>query len=91
MKKRFTYLFMLLLVLSGCQQYHTGKVVVDENKEAEESINVEYVIVDEADKDTLIKNIKEGKGAVINKNKNTDLDNTNNQNNQDNNANSENR
>ena len=69
MKKRFTYLFMLLLVLSGCQQYHTGKVVVDENKEAEESINVEYVIVDEADKDTLIKNIKEGKGAVINKNK----------------------
>ena len=91
MKKRFIYLFMLLLVLSGCQQYHTGKVVVDENKEAEESINVEYVIVDEADKDTLIKNIKEGKGAVINKNKNTDLDNTNNQNNQDNNANSENR
>lgn len=60
----------------GCQNFHTGKVVVDEknsmeekNNREEKNINVEYIVVNEEDKDSLIKNIKEGKGAIIDKNK----------------------
>lgn len=64
--KFLSLIFMFILILSACNNVHTGKVVIDENeKTKEEKINVEYILVDENDKESLIKNIKEGKGAVV--------------------------
>ena len=66
--KILSILLLSVLSLSACKSVHTGKVVIDENKKSnDEKLNVEYIIVDEKDKDSLIKNIKKGKGAVIDK------------------------
>ena len=43
-------------------------------KNEEKVENVEYLVVDEEDKESLIKNIKAGKGAVIDKKKKPSLD-----------------
>lgn len=65
--KKFMVVSLSLVLFSGCAKFHTGTVVVEEGKEnaKKSNINVEYIVVEEKDKDTLIKNIKEGKGAVI--------------------------
>lgn len=64
--KFLSLFFICILTLSACKSIHTGKVVIDENEKVkEEKINVEYILVDENDKESLIKNIKEGKGAVV--------------------------
>lgn len=71
MKKR-NLLALCLVCFSfvGCQNFHTGKVVIEDNKITVEKVtNVEYIVVDESDKESLIKNIKEGKGAVIDRSK----------------------
>lgn len=68
MKKNKLIVLLLFgcLSLSACQSIHTGKVVIDETKNStDEKLNVEYIIVDEEDKDSLIKNIKSGRGAVV--------------------------
>lgn len=68
--KRLSILCVSVVLLSGCANFHTGKVVVDENEDKKSSKNaviqdIKYILVEEKDKDSLIKNIKEGKGAVI--------------------------
>jgi hypothetical protein len=75
MKKR-SLIAICLVCLSfvGCQKFHTGKVVIDDKKNEEKVENVEYLVVDEEDKESLIKNIKAGKGAVIDKKKKPSLD-----------------
>ena len=67
-KNKFLLLASTLILLSGCQKFHTGKVVVEDSKD-DDSINVEYIVVEKADKESLIKNIKDGKGAIINRSK----------------------
>lgn len=67
-KNKFLLLISTLILLSGCQKFHTGKFVVEDNKD-NESINVEYIVVEKADKESLIKNIKDGKGAIVNRSK----------------------
>lgn len=94
--KKSLILFSTLALLSGCGKFHTGKVVVDENGKSKSSsnINVQYILVDQKDKDTLIKNIKDGKGAVITRDRNKQKEdkNENEQNSEvDNQNNSENR
>lgn len=70
--KNISILFLLILSLSSCKKIHTGKVVINENEKAkDEKLNIEYILVDEKDKDSLIKNIKSGKGAVIDRAKTT--------------------
>lgn len=70
--KNIFILLLLILTLSSCKKIHTGKVVINENeKTKDEKLNIEYILVDEKDKDSLIKNIKSGKGAVIDRAKTT--------------------
>ena len=73
-KKNLLPICLVCLSFVGCQSFHTGKVVIDNNKNQEKVESVEYIIVDEADKESLIKNIKAGKGAVIDKKKKPSLD-----------------
>lgn len=71
MKKRnLIAICLVCLSFVGCQKFHTGKVVIDDKKNEEKVENVEYLVVDEEDKESLIKNIKSGKGAVIDKRRN---------------------
>lgn len=75
MKKRnLIAICLVCLSFVGCQKFHTGKVVIDDKKNEEKVENVEYLVVDEEDKESLIKNIKSGKGAVIDKKKKPSLD-----------------
>lgn len=75
-KKNLLPICLVCLSFVGCQSFHTGKVVIDKNKNQEKVESVEYIIVDEADKESLINNIKSGKGAVIDKKKNSTLEKT---------------
>lgn len=90
-KKTFIAL-LSLIVLSGCAKFHTGTVVIeDSNDQSKKSnLNVEYIVVDQKDKEILIKNIKEGKGAVITKNRYDENKNNNDDSNNDNDKNSNN-
>ncbi|MEB3073182.1 hypothetical protein [Parvimonas sp. C2] len=88
MKKRnLVAICFVCLSFVGCNSFHTGKVVIDNKKKENKVENVEYIVVDEEDKESLIKNIKEGKGAVIDKkkNSNSEKDNNSNKNNKNNN------
>lgn len=77
MKKRnLLPICLLCLSFAGCQSFHTGKVVIDNQKEVEKVKNVEYLVVDEEDKESLIKNIKSGKGAVVDRKKKSSLEKT---------------
>ena len=75
-KKNLLPICLVCLSFVGCQSFHTGKVVIDNNKNQEKVESVEYIVVDEEDKESLINNIKSGKGAVIDKRKNADLEKT---------------
>lgn len=97
-KKNLLPICLLCLSFVGCSSFHTGKVVIDNQKTEEKVQNVEYLVVDEEDKESLIRNIKSGKGAVIDKRKNSTLDKTdesadvtNDANKNDNNSNNNNR
>ena len=60
MKKRnLVAICLVCLSFVGCSSFHTGKVVVDDEKKEDKVENVEYILVDEDDKESLIKNIKE--------------------------------
>ena len=77
MKKRnLIAICLVCLSFVGCQSFHTGKVVIDNNKNQEKVESVEYIVVDEEDKESLINNIKSGKGAVIDKKKSSTLEKT---------------
>ena len=77
MKKRnLLPICLLCLSFAGCQSFHTGKVVIDNQKSGEKVQNVEYLVVDEEDKESLIRNIKSGKGAVVDRKKKSSLDKT---------------
>ena len=84
MKKRnLLPICLLCLSFAGCQSFHTGKVVIDNQKSGEkvqkneEKVeNVEYLVVDEEDKESLIRNIKSGKGAVVDRKKKSSLEKT---------------
>ena len=66
--KFLSLVFIFCISLSSCKSIHTGKIIIDENENSKESsINVEYIIVEKEDKDSLIKNIKNGKGAIVNR------------------------
>lgn len=77
MKKRnLLPICLLCLSFAGCQSFHTGKVVIDNQKSEEKVQNVEYLVVDEEDKESLIRNIKSGKGAVVDRKKKSSLEKT---------------
>ena len=77
MKRKIYYRFVqfafLLLVVKVSILEKQLLTIIRTKKKVE---SVEYIIVDEADKESLIKNIKSGKGAVIDKRKNADLEKT---------------
>lgn len=92
MKKRnLVAICLVCLSFVGCSSFHTGKVVVDDEKKEDKVENVEYILVDEDDKESLIKNIKEGKGAVIDKKKKSSSDKTNENTDNNNNSNNSNK
>ena len=52
MKKRnLIAICLVCLSFVGCQKFHTGKVVIDDKKNEEKVENVEYLVVDEEDKE----------------------------------------
>ena len=75
-KKNLLPICLVCLSFVGCQKFHTGKVVIDDKKNEEKVENVEYLVVDEEDKESLIRNIKSGKGAVVDRKKKSSLEKT---------------
>ena len=75
-KKNLLPICLLCLSFVGCSSFHTGKVVIDNQKKENKVENVEYIVVDEEDKESLIRNIKSGKGAVVDRKKKSSLEKT---------------
>lgn len=75
-KKNLLPICLFCLSFVGCSSFHTGKVVIDNQKKENKVENVEYIVVDEEDKESLIRNIKSGKGAVVDRKKKSSLEKT---------------
>lgn len=92
MKKfnKISVLFLSVVALSGCSLIQGKTVVVDENENKVKkpvNLSIQYIVVDKEDKESLIKNIKSGKGPIITRDRYEDKNNSNDGSNDDNNSN----